>query len=180
VEPSTKRKVAADTPVDALFTTLCADLCRPARREVRRSGAHTVLGTGTWGHEVWLVIGRETSLVFDSNGRFLAYAARTMRGLVIDRVRARCAQKRGGVHLITSLDTQNAEQIAQPAFSSGYDATSARPESQKNFRSTMCARSASSADSSSTAAPMKGVSERTVQRQWKRARLLLYEMLNEG
>src|SRR4051812_1881089 len=87
----------------ALFTTLYADLCRLARREVRRNGAHDAVGTGTVVHEAWLDMSRRPSLSFDSPGQFLAYAARTMRGLVIDRMRARHAQKRGGGLIITSL-----------------------------------------------------------------------------
>jgi RNA polymerase sigma factor (TIGR02999 family) len=179
-EAEPPRIVAADAHVDALFTALYADLCRLARRAVRRNGAQEVLGTATLVHEVWLDIGREPSLVFENNGRFLAYAARTMRGLVIDRVRARHAQKRGGEHAITSLDTQNAEQVAQPEFLERVgaaleelavlDADLAHIVDLKFFCGFGFAE----------VATMKGVSERTVQRQWKRARLLLYDMLNES
>src|SRR2546430_735022 len=85
---------------------------RSARREVRRNGAHDVLGTGTLVHEAWLDISWRPALSFEDRGRFLAYAARTMRGLVIDRVRARHAQKRGGGFVITSLDTESADATA--------------------------------------------------------------------
>ena len=94
---------------EALFTSLYDDLRRLARREVWRNGAQGVLSTSTLVHEAWLDISQRPPLVFEEPGRFLAYAARTMRGLVIDRVRARHAQKRGGGLIITSLDTHNAE-----------------------------------------------------------------------
>jgi RNA polymerase sigma factor (TIGR02999 family) len=169
----------ADAQVDSLFTTLYADLCRLARREVRRNGARDVLGTGTLVHEAWLDIGRQPSLAFDSAGRFLAYAARTMRGLVIDRVRARHAQKRGGALVITSLDTHNAQQIVQPEFLQAVaDALEELSVLEPDLAQVVdlkffCGFSLGEV------ATMKGVSERTVQRQWKTARLLLQRALDE-
>jgi RNA polymerase sigma factor (TIGR02999 family) len=96
-----------------LFTTLYSELRRLARREVRRTGAADDVSTVTLVHEAWLEISERPRLVFDDTSRFLAYAARTMRGLVIDRVRAKQAQKRGS-GLLTPLDTFSSEQIAQP------------------------------------------------------------------
>ena len=170
----------ADAHVNSLFTTLYADLCRLARREVWRNGARDVLGTGTLVHEVWLDIGREPSLVFENNGRFLAYAARTMRGLVIDRVRARHAQKRGGGLVITSLDTHNAEQIAQPEFLESVGAALDELSALEPDLAHVVDLKFFCGFGLAEVATMKGVSERTVQRQWKRARLLLHHMLNEG
>ncbi len=161
----------------ALFTALYADLCRLARREVRRSGANDIVGTSTVVHEAWLDMSRRPALSFESPGQFLAYAARTMRGLVIDRMRARYAQKRGGGLIITSLDTHNAEQISQPEMLesigealeelSTIDPELARVVDLKFFCGFTLAE----------VATMQGVSERTVQRQWEKARILLYQAL---
>ncbi len=165
---------------DALFTTLYADLCRLARREVRRNGAQEILSTSTLVHEAWIDISRRPSLAFEGNGRFLAYAARTMRGLVIDRIRAKHSQKRGGGLVITSLDTHNADQVIQPEFLQGItealdELSNLEPElahvvDLKFFCGFTLAE----------VATMQGVSERTVQRQWEKARLLLYRALNEA
>jgi RNA polymerase sigma factor (TIGR02999 family) len=161
----------------ALFTTLYADLCRLARREVRRNGANDVVGTSTVVHEAWLDMSRRPSLSFEGPGQFLAYAARTMRGLVIDRMRARHAQKRGGGLIITSLDTNNAEQVEQPEMLesigealeelSALEPDLARVVDLKFFCGFTLVEIAT----------MQGVSERTVQRQWERARILLYRAL---
>ena len=176
--------IGAITPADgdparaaALFTTLYADLCRLARREVRRIGANDMVGTSTLVHEAWIDMNRRPSLSFDEPGQFLAYAARTMRGLVIDRVRARHAQKRGGGLIITSLDTNNAEQIEQPELLesigealeelSALEPELARVVDLKFFCGFTLAE----------VATMQGVSERTVQRQWEKARILLYRAL---
>lgn len=170
---------APPVDADALFTVLYADLCKLARREVRRNGAIDFLSTSTLVHEAWLDISKRTSLSFDGHGRFLAYAARTMRGLVIDRVRAKHSQKRGGGLDITSLDTHNAEQVAQPEFleSLGHaldDLANLEPDlarvvDLKFFCGFTFAEVAN----------IQGVSERTVQRQWEKARLLLFRTLND-
>ena len=161
----------------ALFTSLYEELRRLARREVRRNGANGYLSTGTLVHEAWLDISARPSLAFDEPGRFMAYAARTMRGLVIDRVRARHAQKRGGGFVITSLDTHNAEQIAQPEVLEGIgealdELAVVEPElahvvDLKFFCGFTLGEIAN----------MQGVSERTVQRHWEKARMLLHRAL---
>ena len=170
----------ADAHVGVLFTTLYDDLCRLARREVRRNGAQDIVGTGTLVHDAWLDISRRPSLAFEEPGRFLAYAARTMRGLVIDRVRARHAQKRGGGLSITSLDTHNADQVAQPELLDSIgealdELATLEPElahvvDLKFFCGFTLAEVAN----------MQGVSERTAQRRWEKARLLLYGALGQG
>lgn len=165
---------------DALFTTLYDDLRRLARREVRRNGARDLLGTTTLVHEVWLHVSARPALDFDDPDRFLAYAARTMRGLVIDRVRARYAQKRGGGLVFETLDTETAGQVAGPdrlqQIGDALDELAtlepelARIVDLKFFCGFTFAEVAN----------MQGVAERTVQRQWKRARLLLFHAMRDG
>ena len=163
---------AADASI--LFATLYDDLRRLARREVRRNGAREIMGTSTVVHEAWLDIVQRPTLEFDQPGRFLAYAARTMRGLVIDRVRARSAQKRGGGLFITSLDTQASEQAS-------------RPENLEGISEALDELAALAPDLAEVVdlkffcgftlaevARMQGVSERTAQRKWEKARLLLF------
>jgi RNA polymerase sigma factor (TIGR02999 family) len=170
---------APESP-SALFTTLYAELRRLARREVWRNGARDIVGTHTLVHEAWLEIGQRPALSFEDRGRFLAYAARTMRGLVVDRVRARHAQKRGGGLIITSLNTENAEQVTQPEelehIAQALDELAVlEPElahvvDLKFFCGFTLGEVAN----------MQGVSERTVQRHWEKARLLLFKALREG
>lgn len=175
-----QRAVGTEAPVSDLFATLYADLCRMARREVRCSGATGLLGTETLVHEAWLNVGRRPSLAFADARHFLAYAARTMRGLVIDRVRAQRAQKRGGGLTITSLDTHNAEQIAQPELlqdiGDALDELSALEPELAHVVDLKFFCGFSLAE----VATMQGVSERTVQRQWEKARLLLLRALKVG
>ena len=173
-----QHRAHAQPQSEALFSQLYHELRRLARREVRRNGAQDFLGTSTLVHEAWLEISQRPSLAFDEPGRFLAYAARTMRGLVIDRVRARYTQKRGGGLIITSLDTHNADQATQPedlqGISDALDELAAlEPElAQVVDLKFFCGFTLAEV------AGMNGVSERTVQRQWEKARLLLHRTLS--
>jgi RNA polymerase sigma factor (TIGR02999 family) len=167
---------AVEAHVDALFSRLYADLCRLARREVHRHGGAD-LGPGTLVHEVWLDVQRSSSLAFAHPGQFLAYAARAMRGLVIDRARRRQALKRGGDVVLTTLDTLAAEHLHAPESLDEIqlaldELAVAEPElAQVVDLKFFCGFT------SAEVATMQGVSERTVQRQWEKARALLYQAL---
>ena len=167
-----------DLPVEALFSSLYAELCRLARREVRRNGAPGFVGTQTVVHEAWFRIGRQTSLAFSSNGRFLAYAARVMRGLVVDRVRSQYSQKRGGEYFITSLGTDNADQIAQPEYLEELSDTLDELARLEPVLANVVELRFFCGFSLAEIAVMQDCSERTVQRQWEKARLLMYRSLN--
>src|SRR5687768_12182685 len=87
-----------------LFTMLYDELHRMAQRELRRGSAVTLSPT-TLLHETYLSISQRESVTFADRERFMSYAARAMRGLLIDYMRTRQAQKRGGEFEITSLPT---------------------------------------------------------------------------
>jgi RNA polymerase sigma factor (TIGR02999 family) len=164
--------------MEALFTSLYKDLRRLAHREVNRNGGHGMLGTGTLVHEVWLDISKRPALDLAEPGRFLAYAARTMRGLVIDRVRARHSQKRGGGMVITSLDTNNAEMVMQPETLQSVGDALEVLESVDPGLAQVVDLKFFCGFTLAEVARMQGVSERTVQRQWEKARLLLHRALS--
>ena len=80
------------------------ELHRIAQRELRRNGSLTMSPT-TLLHEAYLSMSAGASPEFPDRARFLAYACRAMRGLVIDYIRSRSAQKRGGEFEFTALPT---------------------------------------------------------------------------
>ncbi|MGH9319514.1 MAG: ECF-type sigma factor [Vicinamibacteria bacterium] len=96
---------------DALFAALYSELHRLARRQLARSAADMTLGTTTLLHEAYLEMAGRESAVFPDRGRFMAYAARVMRGLIIDYVRSRRAQKRGGEFTLVAL----AAEVSDPS-----------------------------------------------------------------
>ena len=162
---------------DQLFTTLYKELHRLAHREAKRLGPYASLGTTTLLHEAYLDISKRDALAFPNHAHFMAYAARAMRGLVIDRVRERAALKRGGDLHITSLDTEHAEQCQQPEqltdISDALDELAAlQPElAQVVDLKFFCGFSMTEI------AALMNTSERTAQRHWEQARLLLYRAI---
>src|SRR5262249_55173886 len=97
---------------DQLFSALYDELHRMARRELSKRAAGMTLGATTLLHEAYLDISDREGVAFPDRTRFMGYAARAMRGLIIDYARRRQAQKRGGEFEITSLSTSIAEPSA--------------------------------------------------------------------
>ena len=95
-----------------LFQTLYAQLHRLAQRELRRNRLVT-LGATELLHEAFLDLSQRKSAIFSDRTQFMAYAARAMRGLVIDYARQRKAQKRGGKF---EFRCARLFQLAQPTF----------------------------------------------------------------
>src|SRR4029077_6405576 len=94
---------------DALFTSLYSELHRLAKRELARWGGQASLSVTTLLHEAYLDISSREGKSFPDRGRFMGYAARVMRVLIIDHARSRNAIKRGGEFEITSLKTDVVE-----------------------------------------------------------------------
>jgi RNA polymerase sigma factor (TIGR02999 family) len=164
---------------DQLFTILYGELRRMAERELRRGGRLTLSPT-TLLHETFLNVSQRESLGFASYGQFMSYAARAMRGLVINHIRDRRAQKRGGKFHITSLETE--PQVSQDEVSSRQleDLSDALQELEKRD-----AQLAECIDlkffcghSFEEIAAFRKVSERTVRRDWEKARLLLNGLID--
>src|ERR1700722_9852607 len=88
---------------EALFAALYSELHRLAKRELARRGAQGSLGATTLLHEAYLDMAAQDGPAFPDRARFMGYAARVMRGLIIDHARKRSALKHGGEFEITSL-----------------------------------------------------------------------------
>ncbi|MEO8019216.1 MAG: ECF-type sigma factor [Pseudomonadota bacterium] len=159
-----------------LFAALYDELHRMAQRELRRNAAVTLSPT-TLLHEAYLNISGRDSAPFEDRAKFMGYASRAMRGLLIDYLRNRQAQKRGGNFAITSLTSEMAE--SQP------DAELTRLSSALDELAVVDPRLAECVDlkffcgfSFLDIAQMRAVAERTVRRDWEKARILLHGMLD--
>ena len=162
---------------DQLFTALYTELRRLARREVGRLGAFAPLGATTLLHEAYLDISKREALAFPDRAHFMAYAARAMRGLVIDHVRERQAQKRGGGLDITSLNTEIAEQCAEPELLSQISEALDELAQVEPALAQVVDLKFFCGFSMVEIAELMGTSERTAQRQWEKARTLLFRAL---
>src|SRR5262245_580403 len=159
---------------DALFDTLYSELHRLARHEVARQGRIANLGVTTLLHEAYLTISGREGAVFPDRAHFMAYAARVMRGLIIDDARRRRSQKRGGMFHITSLGTDLAESIADAQELSRIgDALDALATVDPDLAQVIELKFFCGFSFAGIAA-MRGVSERTVQRDWEKGRIYLH------
>jgi RNA polymerase sigma factor (TIGR02999 family) len=165
------------TAAETLFAALYGELHRLARRELARGGTAVTLGATTVLHEAYLDISGRAGASFPDRARFMAYASRVMRGLIIDHARRHRAIRRGGQFELTALDAntpspavdhQDLERIGDALDRLGrLDPELAEVVDLKFF----CGFSFSEI------AALRGVCERTVQRRWDRARIYLHRVL---
>jgi RNA polymerase sigma factor (TIGR02999 family) len=159
---------------DARFAALYAELHRIARREAGRHGGAAQLSATTLLHETYLRLSRGATFDIADDAHFLAYTARMMRGLVIDRLRAGGTMKRGGdIHIVT-LDTLTAEQIGDPQQLDGVSHALDELALLEPELATVVDLRFFCGFTMAEIAVQRGVTERTVQRQWEKARGLLY------
>jgi RNA polymerase sigma factor (TIGR02999 family) len=164
---------------DALFTALYSELHGMARRKLGRFGGGLSLGVTTLLHETYLDISQREATVFPDHGHFMAYAARVMRALIMDYARKRRTQKRGGRFHITSIENDvidpgtNDEELARIGAAleelEARDASLAQVVDLKFFCGFSFAEIAA----------IRGVTERTIQRHWEKARTYLHRALRE-
>lgn len=164
---------------EVLFSALYSELHRLAKRELARHGAPVSMGVTTLLHEAYLDIAARNGSgpSFPDRARFFGYTARVMRTLIIDHVRNRRAQKRGGQFEITSLATDVGESCAQDReltkISEALDELAKMDPALAELVDLKFFCGFSFAEISS----MKGISERTVQRNWRKARLYLHDRI---
>jgi RNA polymerase sigma factor (TIGR02999 family) len=164
---------------EQLFERLYTELHNLAKRELWRSGAAASIGVTTLLHEAFINMSERGTVVFPDRARFLAYAAKAMRGLIVDYARNRHAQKRGGQFEITALDTNISNEVAdQIDLSPVSDAVDALARVDPELAQVVDLKFFCGFSFAEIAA-MRGVSERTVQRDWEKARIYLHHSLRE-
>lgn len=82
--------------LDRVLSTLYQELHGMARRQLAGQQGHTLDATALV-HESYLkLLGAQGAAHFDDRAHFFAYAASAMRSVVVDYARSRLARKRGG------------------------------------------------------------------------------------
>lgn len=153
---------------------LYADLQRLARRQVRQAGHLTLLDTTALVHEAWMRLPGAEAAHFPDRRHFLAYAAQAMRSVVIDLVRARQAERRGGGLAHVTLDTAIADQLPQgdADILRVHEALDELAQVEPRLAQVVEMRYFGGLREQEIAEAL-GVTERTVQRDWQKARLFL-------
>jgi RNA polymerase sigma factor (TIGR02999 family) len=176
VQPLDAAADDASSNAPQLFQSLYAELHRLAQSQLRRGPAVSISAT-VLVHEVYLDLSAREPIRYPDRVRFMAYAARAMRGLVIDYARQRRAQKRGGAFHLTSLDTAIADGTPDAEELAGIgDALESLAKIDPPLAELVDLRYFAGF-SVGEIAVLRGVSERTVQRDWLKARLYLRRAL---
>jgi RNA polymerase sigma factor (TIGR02999 family) len=159
---------------DALFSTLYSELHRMAKRELARRGGPASLSVTTLLHEAYLDISAREGASFPDEARFMGYAARVMRGIIIDRLRSRNALKRGREFQITSLDSNIFENPADPRELSLISDALDQLAKVEPLLAEVVDLKFFCGFSFAEIATMQKLSERSVQRRWEKARIYLH------
>jgi RNA polymerase sigma factor (TIGR02999 family) len=159
---------------DELFSSLYSELHRMAKRELARRGSPASLSVTTLLHEAYLDIAAREGSRFPDRPRFMGYAARVMRGLIIDHARSRNAIKRGGEFQITSLKTDLGENpVDAKELSAISDALDQLAKVDPKLAELVDMKFFCGFSFAEIAA-LENLSERTVQRMWEKARIYLH------
>jgi RNA polymerase sigma factor (TIGR02999 family) len=162
-----------------LFAALYGELRAIAARELRLRPDLPV-GANTLVHEAYLRLAERRDLEFPDGSRFLAYCAQAMRGIILDAARERRALKRGAGFAITRLATGvDVAQPATPDLDRLVDSIERLRRVEPRLAEVVDLKYFCGFSFTEIAAS-RGACERTVQRDWERARLLLFADIGEA
>jgi RNA polymerase sigma factor (TIGR02999 family) len=164
---------------ERLVDLLYEDLRRIARIQLAGKGPQTLSPTALV-HEVYVRLADKDDLDYADRDHFLAVCSVVMRNLTIDFARRRQAQKRGGDRHRVTLDESVLRLDSQAEDLIAIDQALTRMEelSERMVRVVEC-RFFGGLTEEETAGAL-GISERTVRREWTKARALLREMLGNA
>jgi RNA polymerase sigma factor (TIGR02999 family) len=161
-----------------LFADMYQDLRRLASARLKRSANVVLLDTTSLVHESYLRFLKAGALQAQDRVRFLAYAARVMRSVVIDFVRESQAERRGGGALHVTLDTGVADSVTtgQTEVMKVSEALDALAKTDARLVQ-LIEMKYFAGYSERDIAECLGTSERSLRREWQKARLLLHAAL---
>ncbi len=161
-------------PVAQAFDALYGELKRMAHARLRHHQTMTLLDTTALVHESFLKLVGSQAVALQDRRHFVAYAAHVMRSVIVDVARARQAERRGGdVHMVT-LDTGLANQLAGPPTDvlQVHEALEVLAAAEPRLAQVVELRYFAGLTEVEVA-ELLGVTERTVRRDWTKAKLLL-------
>ena len=168
--------------LDGVFAALYPDLRQIAHARLRSQGGVAHLDTTALVHESFLRMADTAGLALSNRKHFFTYAAKTMRNIIIELARERCAQRRGGGRNALQLDTKLAGNFSGPEVDASLiavnDALSALEVVDPALAQIVEMRYFAGY-SEVEIADLTGSSERTVRRQWAKARAFLLATLME-
>lgn len=165
-------------PVDELWSAAYDDLRVLARARLRHSGHRTLLDTTVLVNETYLKLAARRSLPVPHRGAFFAYCGRTMRSVIVDMAREAQAHWHGGELQKVTLDTDLGASLAAA------DSDPLQVDEALSELARVEPRLARIVEmryfggfTEADIAESLALTERTVRRDWCRARVLLRSML---
>jgi RNA polymerase sigma factor (TIGR02999 family) len=165
--------------LQAVYAALYAELRQVAHARLRGSSDFTLLNTTALVHESFLRFLKTDAIGFEDRGGFLCYAGRVMRSIVVDFVRERQTARRGGDQISVTLNSEVAgTEPHSEAEVLGVHAALAELEKVEPRLVKVVEMRYFAGLTENEIADSLGVTERTVRRDWEKARLLLRASLS--
>ena len=159
---------------ESAFKLLYEDLSKLARFRLSQSARNTLLDTGSLVSEAYLRLTRAGGLLPNDRHHYLAYASRAMRSVIVDFVRARSAERRGGKdeHITLSTDVSDNVASGEEQILRVHEALEELAAVDERLVSVVEMRYFAGLTEQEVAAAL-GITERTVRRDWAKARMML-------
>jgi RNA polymerase sigma factor (TIGR02999 family) len=153
------------------------DLKRLAHSRLQSSASGADLDTTSLVHESYLRFVSAAKIDLQDRAHFMVYAAKVMRSVVVDMVRRRVAERRGGGNVLLTLDTSIRDLVAKEEDLLPLDdALTALAAVDPQLVQIVEMRYFAGLPVEQIAESL-GNSPRTVFRQWEKARLVLFDAL---
>jgi RNA polymerase sigma factor (TIGR02999 family) len=163
---------------DAVFDAAYQELRRLAHSRLRDGGRNTVLDTTALVHESYLRFVQVGELKIEDRQAFFGYASRVMRSVIVDSARARMAERRGGNAPKMTLSIEPVEGLGQDEEAILQIEEALKELEKADERAAQMVQMRYFAGySDKEIAETLGITERTVQRDWGRAKMLLQVIL---
>ena len=164
-----------------VFDSTYQELRVQARSRLRRAAPNTLLDTTSLVHEAFLRFSNSGLLNIGDREHFLKYASHVMRSVIVDFVRERRAERRGGDarHVTLNSEIGGAASTANEDEILGvHEALEELARVDARLVEVVEMRYFAGMTDAEIAAVL-GINERTVRRNWQKARLLLADALKE-
>ncbi len=165
--------------LDELFAAMYPELRAIARARLAPHRRGTLVDTTMLLHECYLKFLNAGQLTPSDRAHFVAYAATAMRSLIVDMVRSSQRERRGGDAEHLPIDTAMGEVLAQPEADEVLDVDRALADLARlepRLAQVVEMRYFGGLTETEIAQAL-GVTDRTVRRDWEKARLLLAHAL---
>lgn len=161
-----------------VFDATYAELRVLARARLRKGSRNTLLDTTSLVHEAYLRFADAGRLHIGDRQHFLRYASHVMRSVIVDFVRERLAQRRGGdaVHVTLNSEIGDAKSAGESEILNVHEALEELAQHDPRLVQVVEMRYFAGMTEAEIAVAL-GVNDRTVRRDWQKARLLLADAL---